>query len=186
MFHDASSETSLEHRCKNLYEKATKDPMTQVANRAEFDRVHEMFVDVHQQQADPLQPDDLRPGPIQAGQRHLRAPGRRRGHPGLAGAAEGLLPAGRSGGPLRRRGVRGPVRRLRQRHRRPPRRANPHNLAHMPQPKMDTGRSRPASASPKSSPATLPKPCSAAPTAHCYGQGQGPQLRRAVGLPARP
>ncbi len=53
MFHDASSETSLEHRCMNLYDKATKDPMTQVANRAEFDRVHEMFVEVHQQRQIP-------------------------------------------------------------------------------------------------------------------------------------
>jgi len=50
LFHDASSETSLERRCQSLHEKATKDPMTQVANRAEFDRVHEMFVVAHQQQ----------------------------------------------------------------------------------------------------------------------------------------
>ena len=49
-FHDASSETSLEQRCQNLHEKATKDPLTQVANRAEFDRVHTMFVAAHQQQ----------------------------------------------------------------------------------------------------------------------------------------
>ena len=50
LFHDASSETSLEQRCQSLHEKATKDPLTQVANRAEFDRVHEMFVAAHQQQ----------------------------------------------------------------------------------------------------------------------------------------
>jgi len=50
LFHDASSETSLERRCQSLHEKSTKDPMTQVANRAEFDRVHEMFVAAHQQQ----------------------------------------------------------------------------------------------------------------------------------------
>ena len=53
VFHDASSETTLERRCLNLYDKATKDPMTQVANRAEFDRVHEMFVEVHQQRQIP-------------------------------------------------------------------------------------------------------------------------------------
>ena len=51
--HDASSETSLEQRCQSLYEKATKDPLTQVANRAEFDRVHAMFVAAHQQQQVP-------------------------------------------------------------------------------------------------------------------------------------
>lgn len=49
LFHDASSETSLEQRCQTLHEKATKDLMTQVANRAEFDRVHAMFVAAHQQ-----------------------------------------------------------------------------------------------------------------------------------------
>ncbi|MBN2474052.1 MAG: diguanylate cyclase [Pirellulales bacterium] len=53
LFHDASSEISLEQRCQRLHEKATKDPLTQVANRAEFDRVHEMFVAAHQQQQVP-------------------------------------------------------------------------------------------------------------------------------------
>ncbi len=53
LFHDASSETSLEERCQNLYEKATKDPLTQVANRAELDRVHQTFVAAHRQQRVP-------------------------------------------------------------------------------------------------------------------------------------
>ena len=53
LFHDASCETSLEQRCQSLHEKATKDPLTQVANRAEFDRVHAMFVATHQQQQVP-------------------------------------------------------------------------------------------------------------------------------------
>ena len=44
---------SLEQQCQRLHEKATKDPLTQVANRAEFDRVHEMFVAAHQQQQVP-------------------------------------------------------------------------------------------------------------------------------------
>ena len=47
MVHDASSESSLEHRCQALYSQATKDPMTQVANRAEFDRVHTLFLKTH-------------------------------------------------------------------------------------------------------------------------------------------
>ncbi len=50
LLHDASSEMTLEQRCQVLHEKATKDPLTQVANRAEFDRVHAMFVDAHRQQ----------------------------------------------------------------------------------------------------------------------------------------
>jgi diguanylate cyclase (GGDEF)-like protein/PAS domain S-box-containing protein len=53
VLHDASSEISLEQRCQSLYDKATKDPMTQVANRAEFDRVHRLFVAAHQQQQVP-------------------------------------------------------------------------------------------------------------------------------------
>lgn len=53
LLHDASSETSLEARCQSLYERATRDPLTQVANRAEFDRVFELFVSAHQEQRVP-------------------------------------------------------------------------------------------------------------------------------------
>jgi diguanylate cyclase (GGDEF)-like protein len=53
LLHDASSEISLEQQCQNLHDKATRDPLTQVANRAEFDRVHAMFVAAHQQQQVP-------------------------------------------------------------------------------------------------------------------------------------
>ena len=49
LLHDASSEISLEERCQSLHEKATRDPLTNVANRAEYDRVHAMFVAAHQQ-----------------------------------------------------------------------------------------------------------------------------------------
>jgi len=44
LLHDASPQASLEERCQTLHEKATRDPLTQVSNRAEFDRVHEAFV----------------------------------------------------------------------------------------------------------------------------------------------
>jgi diguanylate cyclase (GGDEF)-like protein/PAS domain S-box-containing protein/putative nucleotidyltransferase with HDIG domain len=44
---DVSPELSLVARCQSLHELATKDPLTQVANRAEFDRVHERFVAAH-------------------------------------------------------------------------------------------------------------------------------------------
>ncbi|HEX4145383.1 MAG TPA: diguanylate cyclase [Pirellulales bacterium] len=47
LLHDASPEASLEQRCQSLHERATKDPMTQVANRAEFDRTHKLFVAAH-------------------------------------------------------------------------------------------------------------------------------------------
>ena len=53
VLHDASSEISLEQRCQILAEKAARDPMTQVANRAELDRVHSMFVAAYQQQQVP-------------------------------------------------------------------------------------------------------------------------------------
>lgn len=48
MLRDVSSETSLEERCQALHTQMTKDPMTQVANRAEFDRMLELFVEAHQ------------------------------------------------------------------------------------------------------------------------------------------
>ena len=53
IMHDASSETSLEERCQSLHEMSTKDALTQVGNRAEFDRVHEQFVRAHLQQHRP-------------------------------------------------------------------------------------------------------------------------------------
>jgi diguanylate cyclase (GGDEF)-like protein len=45
--HDVSDEISLEQRCQNLHDMATQDPMTKVANRAEFDRVLAEFVKAH-------------------------------------------------------------------------------------------------------------------------------------------
>lgn len=53
LMHDVSPQTSLEARCQNLHEMATRDPLTQVANRAEFDRVLELFVIVHLEQSLP-------------------------------------------------------------------------------------------------------------------------------------
>jgi diguanylate cyclase (GGDEF)-like protein/putative nucleotidyltransferase with HDIG domain len=47
VLHDASGQVSLEERCLNLHQQATRDPLTQLANRAEFDRVHALFVGVH-------------------------------------------------------------------------------------------------------------------------------------------
>jgi diguanylate cyclase (GGDEF)-like protein/putative nucleotidyltransferase with HDIG domain len=47
VLHDVSPEMSLEARCHSLQEMATKDPLTRVANRAEFNRVHAMFVHAH-------------------------------------------------------------------------------------------------------------------------------------------
>jgi len=47
VLHDASPEASLEKRCQSLHERATKDPLTQVANRAEFERAHQTFVGAH-------------------------------------------------------------------------------------------------------------------------------------------
>jgi diguanylate cyclase (GGDEF)-like protein len=47
LLHDASPEATLEEQCNSLHERATKDLMTQVANRAEFDRMHHVFVKAH-------------------------------------------------------------------------------------------------------------------------------------------
>ncbi|REJ67148.1 MAG: diguanylate cyclase [Planctomycetota bacterium] len=53
LLHDASPEASLEERCQSLHERATRDPLTQVANRAEFDRAHKRFVETHLKQGRP-------------------------------------------------------------------------------------------------------------------------------------
>ena len=53
VMHDVSPEISLESRCQSLHELATKDPLTQVANRAEFDRLLALFVVVHLEQQRP-------------------------------------------------------------------------------------------------------------------------------------
>ena len=47
LLHDASSEHSLEERCQSLSDQASRDPLTQVANRAEFDRLHEKYIEAH-------------------------------------------------------------------------------------------------------------------------------------------
>ncbi|MEQ8791802.1 MAG: diguanylate cyclase [Pirellulaceae bacterium] len=47
VLHDASSQITLEERVQSLHERATRDPLTSVANRAEFDRVHVQFVETH-------------------------------------------------------------------------------------------------------------------------------------------
>jgi diguanylate cyclase (GGDEF)-like protein/PAS domain S-box-containing protein len=53
LLQDAQSEVSLEERCDALHDEATKDPMTKVANRAEFDRMLALFIEAHQQAALP-------------------------------------------------------------------------------------------------------------------------------------
>ncbi|HVC97582.1 MAG TPA: diguanylate cyclase [Pirellulales bacterium] len=53
VLHDASSEISLEARCENLNQKASKDPLTQLGNRAEFDRAHSQFVTAYHENALP-------------------------------------------------------------------------------------------------------------------------------------
>lgn len=50
---DVTSETSLEARCATLHEKATRDPLTQLANRAEFDRQHQPFIERHLERNEP-------------------------------------------------------------------------------------------------------------------------------------
>lgn len=47
LMHDASSQITLEQRVQSLHEKATRDPLTQVANRAEFDRILSVCVETH-------------------------------------------------------------------------------------------------------------------------------------------
>lgn len=50
---DASPETNLEERVQSLHEKASRDPLTGIANRAEFDRHLEESVRQHLAQSSP-------------------------------------------------------------------------------------------------------------------------------------
>lgn len=54
IIHDISSEHTLEERVENLHHKATKDALTGVGNRAEFDRRHKELVDAHTASGAPL------------------------------------------------------------------------------------------------------------------------------------
>ena len=47
VFDDVTSEEYLQERIETLHHKATRDALTKVYNRAEFDRVHGEFVDDH-------------------------------------------------------------------------------------------------------------------------------------------
>ena len=47
LMHDASSQVTLEQRVQSLHERATRDALTQVANRAEFDRLLQSSVESH-------------------------------------------------------------------------------------------------------------------------------------------
>lgn len=53
LLHDAQPEASLEEKCEALHAEVTKDPMTKVANRAEFDRMLALFIEAHQQASQP-------------------------------------------------------------------------------------------------------------------------------------
>lgn len=44
LLHDLTPEVSLRERCANLQQMIARDPLTQVANRAEFDRAHQQAV----------------------------------------------------------------------------------------------------------------------------------------------
>jgi diguanylate cyclase (GGDEF)-like protein len=47
LLHDASNQITLEQRIQSLHVQATRDPLTQVANRAEFDRILASCVESH-------------------------------------------------------------------------------------------------------------------------------------------
>ena len=53
ILHDASSQITLEERVESLNERATQDPLTKLANRAEFDRGLEAFVAAYREQCEP-------------------------------------------------------------------------------------------------------------------------------------
>lgn len=50
VLHDASNQISLEERVESLHDKATKDPLTKISNRAEFDRALKQMVPLYLEQ----------------------------------------------------------------------------------------------------------------------------------------
>ena len=54
VIHDSSSERSLEQTVKSLHTKATRDALTGVNNRAEFDRRFEEQISIHKSNEEPL------------------------------------------------------------------------------------------------------------------------------------
>lgn len=53
LLHDAQPEASLQEKCQALHAEVTRDPLTKVANRAEFDRMQALFIETHQQAGHP-------------------------------------------------------------------------------------------------------------------------------------
>jgi diguanylate cyclase (GGDEF)-like protein/PAS domain S-box-containing protein len=53
VMHDVSHEASLQEHCENLRDLASRDPLTQLANRAEFDRLFDEFVASHAENNNP-------------------------------------------------------------------------------------------------------------------------------------
>lgn len=53
VMHDLSSQATLEERVQSLHERASRDPLTKAANRAEFNRVLPEFIDAHLKQGQP-------------------------------------------------------------------------------------------------------------------------------------
>lgn len=54
LMHDVSQQISLEARCQDLHSLATRDPLTQVANRAEFEKLFPQFIREHLESRLPL------------------------------------------------------------------------------------------------------------------------------------
>lgn len=53
LLRDASRQITMEQRIEKLHQKATHDPLTSLANRAEFDRQHAKFVTTHAENGSP-------------------------------------------------------------------------------------------------------------------------------------
>ncbi len=54
LLRDAEPEVTLEEKCEALHAEVTKDPMTKVANRGEFDRMQALFIEAHQEASQPF------------------------------------------------------------------------------------------------------------------------------------
>ena len=190
LLHDASSETSLEERCQALHVQVSKDPLTQVANRAEFDRMLVNFVAAHQE-------SNLPCSLIMSDIDHFKNINDKFGH--QAGDAAIITFAALARSRCAARATSSPATAARSSRSSaptattPPPPARPSSSA-AGSPSSSTrisarSASPPASASPSCRPATRRKPCSAVPTAPCLqakDQGRNQVVQLGGGMSDEP
>ena len=177
----------LEHRNRDLERLSALDTLTQIANRRRFDAVLRQEWRRAARDESPALARLLRHRLLQALQRHLRPPGRRRvpraRGPGHGGDAQ---PPRRPRGPLRGRGVHRPPRRHRRRGRAHAGRADARRGSSRCGSSTAPPTWRPTSRSASASPRSCPGPRSGPRTSWTSPTARSTRPRRAAATGCRP